>query len=214
MEAVIAMHERFPDARITLDPNGAWLLEGSDPRLPRQARHPGLCRRPVRRRERLFGPRSDGRVPPRHRPADRDQHDRHRLAPDGPFDPAAVGRHPLADPHFWTMQGSVRVAQLCQMFGLTWGSHSNNHFDISLAMFTHVARGCPGQGHGDRHPLDLAGRPAPDQGAPEDRGRHWSHAGEARPGHRTRRGASWKRRTRLTRTWAWARATMPRRCNS
>src|SRR5207249_9115463 len=27
---------------------------------------------------------------------------------------------PLADPHFWTMQGAVRVAQLCDMFGLTW----------------------------------------------------------------------------------------------
>jgi glucarate dehydratase len=52
---------------------------------------------------------------------------------------------PLADPHFWTMQGSVRVAQLCEMFGLTWGSHSNNHFDISLAMFTHVAAAAPGQ---------------------------------------------------------------------
>ena len=46
---------------------------------------------------------------------------------------------PLADPHFWTMQGSIRVAQLCHEWGLTWGLHSNNHFDISLAMFTHVA---------------------------------------------------------------------------
>ena len=51
---------------------------------------------------------------------------------------------PLADPHFWTMQGSVRVAQLCESWGLTWGSHSNNHFDISLAMFTHVAAAAPG----------------------------------------------------------------------
>jgi glucarate dehydratase len=51
---------------------------------------------------------------------------------------------PLADPHFWTLQGSVRVAQLCELFGLTWGSHSNNHFDISLAMFTHVAAAAPG----------------------------------------------------------------------
>jgi glucarate dehydratase len=42
------------------------------------------------------------------------------------------------------MQGSVRVAQLCHEFGLTWGSHSNNHFDISLAMFTHVAAAAPG----------------------------------------------------------------------
>ena len=52
---------------------------------------------------------------------------------------------PLADPHFWTLQGSVRVAQLCQMHDLTWGSHSNNHFDISLAMFTHCAAAAPGK---------------------------------------------------------------------
>ena len=52
---------------------------------------------------------------------------------------------PLADPHFWTMQGSVRVAHLCDAMGLTWGSHSNNHFDISLAMFTHVAAAAPGR---------------------------------------------------------------------
>jgi glucarate dehydratase len=51
---------------------------------------------------------------------------------------------PLADPHFWTMQGSVRVAQMCNEWVLTWGSHSNNHFDISLAMFTHVAAAAPG----------------------------------------------------------------------
>jgi glucarate dehydratase len=42
------------------------------------------------------------------------------------------------------MQGSVRVAQMCHEWGLTWGSHSNNHFDISLAMFTHVAAAAPG----------------------------------------------------------------------
>ena len=43
------------------------------------------------------------------------------------------------------MQGSVRVAQMCHEWGLTWGSHSNNHFDISLAMFTHVAAAAPGK---------------------------------------------------------------------
>lgn len=51
---------------------------------------------------------------------------------------------PLADPHFWTLEGSVRVSQLCKMYNLTWGSHSNNHFDISLAMFTHVAAAAVG----------------------------------------------------------------------
>ena len=67
---------------------------------------------------------------------------------------------PLADPHFWTMRGSVRVAQLCHDFGLTWGSHSNNHFDISLAMFTHVGAAAPGDDHRPGHALDLAGRAA------------------------------------------------------
>jgi glucarate dehydratase len=52
---------------------------------------------------------------------------------------------PLADPHFWTMQGAVRVAQMCRDWDLTWGSHSNTHFDISLAMFMHVAAAAPGR---------------------------------------------------------------------
>jgi glucarate dehydratase len=52
---------------------------------------------------------------------------------------------PLADPHFWTMRGAVRVAHLCHEWGLTWGSHSNNHFDISLAMITHTAAAAPGR---------------------------------------------------------------------
>jgi glucarate dehydratase len=51
---------------------------------------------------------------------------------------------PLADCHFWTMSGAVRVGQLCDEFGLTWGSHSNNHFDISLAMIAHVGAAVPG----------------------------------------------------------------------
>src|SRR5690606_41630498 len=62
-----------------------------------------------------------------------------------PYTPLFRSDIPLADPHFWTMQGSVRVAQLCQAWGLTWGSHSNNHFDVSLAMFTHVAAAAPGK---------------------------------------------------------------------
>lgn len=52
---------------------------------------------------------------------------------------------PLADPHFWTMQGAVRVAQLCHDMGLTWGCHSNNHFDISLAMAVHCGAAAPGE---------------------------------------------------------------------
>jgi glucarate dehydratase len=59
---------------------------------------------------------------------------------------------PLADCHFWTMRGAVRVSEICQLWGLTWGSHSNNHFDISLAMMTHVAAAARGNvTHIDTH---------------------------------------------------------------
>lgn len=52
---------------------------------------------------------------------------------------------PLADCHFWTMQGAVHVSTLCELWGLTWGSHSNNHFDVSLAMMTHTAAAARGK---------------------------------------------------------------------
>ena len=52
---------------------------------------------------------------------------------------------PLADCHFWTMQGAVRVSAICELWGLTWGSHSNNHFDISLAMMAHTAAAAKGK---------------------------------------------------------------------
>ena len=52
---------------------------------------------------------------------------------------------PLADPHFWTHARLRPTWPRCASdWGLTWGSHSNNHFDISLAMFTHVGAAAPG----------------------------------------------------------------------
>jgi glucarate dehydratase len=51
---------------------------------------------------------------------------------------------PLADCHFWTMRGAVEASAVCEQWGLTWGSHSNNHFDVSLAMITHVAAAAKG----------------------------------------------------------------------
>lgn len=51
----------------------------------------------------------------------------------------------LADPHFWTMDGSLRVAQDMNDWGLTWGIHSNNHFDITLATFVQCAAAAPGE---------------------------------------------------------------------
>lgn len=49
----------------------------------------------------------------------------------------------LADPHFWGLEGSLRMAALLNDWGLTWGSHSNNHFDITLTTFAHVAAAAP-----------------------------------------------------------------------
>ena len=75
---------------------------------------------------------------------------------------------PLADPHFWTLSGAVRVAQLCDDWGLTRGCHSNNHFDISRRCLPTSAPP-RGQPHRHRYPLDLAGgRRAPDQKSAAD----------------------------------------------
>lgn len=145
VDAVIALKERFPDARITLDPNGGWLLEDAI-RLGKRMR--GV----VAYAEDPCG--SEGRFSGREvmsefRRATGLQTATNMIATDWREMSHAVRTNavdiPLADPHFWTMSGSVRVAQLCNEFGLTWGSHSNNHFDISLAMFTQVGAAAPGE---------------------------------------------------------------------
>jgi glucarate dehydratase len=145
MEAVNAMHERFPDARITLDPNGAWSLQEAI-RVCRDkhgilayAEDPCGAENGYSGREVMAEFRRATGLPTA---TNMIATDWRQLAHSIQLQSVDI---PLADPHFWTMQGSVRVAQLCQMFGLTWGSHSNNHFDISLAMFTHVGAAAPGK---------------------------------------------------------------------
>ena len=145
IEAVVALSERFPDARITLDPNGGWLLRDAV----------RLCR--DRQRELAYaedpcgaeGVFSGREVMAEFRRATGLMTATNMVATDWRELAHAIQLQsvdiPLADPHFWTLQGSVRVAQLCQTWGLTWGSHSNNHFDVSLAMFTHVAAAAPGK---------------------------------------------------------------------
>ncbi|MDB5890922.1 MAG: gudD [Polaromonas sp.] len=145
MEAIIALSERFPDAGITLDPNGGWLLKDAV----------RLCR--DRHRELAYaedpcgaeGVFSGREVMAEFRRATGLMTATNMVATDWREMAHSIQLQsvdiPLADPHFWTMQGSVRVAQLCQTWGLTWGSHSNNHFDVSLAMFTHVAAAAPGK---------------------------------------------------------------------
>ncbi|MHB1199569.1 MAG: glucarate dehydratase [Polaromonas sp.] len=145
MEAVIALSERFPDARITLDPNGGWLLKDAV-RLCRDRRKELAYAEDPCGAEGVFSGRE---VMAEFRRATGLPTATNMVATD--WRELAHTIHlqsvdiPLADPHFWTLQGSVRVAQICQTWGLTWGSHSNNHFDISLAMFTHVAAAAPGK---------------------------------------------------------------------
>ena len=145
MEAIIALHERFPTARITLDPNGAWSLAEAV-RLCRDkhgilayAEDPTGAENGFSGREVMAEFRRATGLPTA---TNMIATDWRQMAHSIQLQSVDI---PLADPHFWTMQGSVRVAQLCEMFGLTWGSHSNNHFDISLAMFTHVGAAAPGK---------------------------------------------------------------------
>jgi glucarate dehydratase len=170
IEAVTALHRRFPQARVTLDPNGAWslaeaiaLCKGKGDILA-YAEDPcggedGYSGREVMAEFR----RATGLPTATNMVAT----DWRQMGHSIMLQSVSI---PLADPHFWTLAGSVRVAQMCHEWGLTWGSHSNNHFDISLAMFTHVGAAAPGtitaldthwiwqDGHGlTKEPLQIKG---------------------------------------------------------
>ena len=144
IEAVRALAERFPDARITLDPNGAWSL----------AQATALCRDlkgVMAYAEDPCGAEggfSGREILAEFRKATGLRTATNMVATDWRELGHALSLRavdiPLADPHFWTMRGSVEVARVCREHGLTWGSHSNNHFDISLAMFVHVGAAAPG----------------------------------------------------------------------
>jgi glucarate dehydratase len=142
--AVTAIHERFPQARVTLDPNGAWSLEEAIRLCKGQghvlayAEDPCGAEGGFSGREIMAEFRRATGLPTATNMIATDWRQMNHAIQLGAVD------IPLADPHFWTMAGSVRVAQLCRDHGLTWGSHSNNHFDVSLAMFTHVAAAAPG----------------------------------------------------------------------
>ena len=145
IEAVTALAERFPEARITLDPNGGWLLKDAIRLCRDRADVLAYAEDPCG----AEGGFSGREVMAEFRRATGLPTATNMIATDWRELGHAVQLQaidiPLADPHFWTMQGSVRVAQMCKEWGLTWGSHSNNHFDISLAMFTHVAAAAPGR---------------------------------------------------------------------
>ena len=144
IETVTELKKRFSDARITLDPNGGWLLEDAI-RLCKGLNHVltyaedpcgaenGYSGREVMAEFR----RATGLPTATNMVATNWREMCHSIM-------LQAVDIPLADPHFWTLTGASRVAQLCHEWGLTWGCHSNNHFDISLAMFSHVGASAPG----------------------------------------------------------------------
>ena len=145
IEAVHALHRRFPKARVTIDPNGGWMLKDAI-RLMRDmhgvvayAEDPCGAEEGFSGREVMAEFRRATGLPTATNMVATDWR---QLVHSLSLQSVDI---PLADPHFWTMAGSVRVAQTCRDWGLTWGSHSNNHFDISLAMFTQVAAAAPGK---------------------------------------------------------------------
>ena len=145
VDAVTALHERFPDARVTLDPNGGWLLKDAIRLGQRMRGIVAYAEDPCGAEDGFSG----REVMAEFRRATGLPTATNMVATDWRQMVHALSLQsvdiPLADPHFWTMAGSVRVAQTCRDWGLTWGSHSNNHFDVSLAMFTHVGAAAPGK---------------------------------------------------------------------
>ncbi|CAM3681777.1 MULTISPECIES: enolase C-terminal domain-like protein [Halomonas] len=143
-DCIRALHDAFPDARLTLDPNGAWKLDDAV-RILEPIKHLlSYAEDPCGQEESYSGRETMAEFKKRTGLATATN----MIATDFKQLQYAVQLNavdiPLADCHFWTMQGAVKVGELCHEWGMTWGSHSNNHFDISLAMMTHVAAACPG----------------------------------------------------------------------
>lgn len=145
METVKALKHAFPSARINIDPNGAWHLEEAialcrdaqwaltyveDPCGPEQ----GYSGREVMREFKNAVPLPVAT---------------NMIATNWRQFYHTVGQNAcdiiLADPHFWGFDGTIRMSQLLDSWGLTWGVHSNNHFDITLAAFAQVGAAAVGQ---------------------------------------------------------------------
>ncbi len=144
VETVNALLARFPEARVTVDPNASWSLDEAI----------------------YYGKQLAGKVPYLEDPCGAEQgySGRETLAEFRRATGVPVATNmiandwrqmqhalqlnaidiPLADPHFWTMRNAHTIAQLCHEWGYTTGCHSNNHFDVSLAMVAHLGAAAPG----------------------------------------------------------------------
>ncbi|QCP14546.1 glucarate dehydratase [Pseudoduganella umbonata] len=142
--AVAAIKARHPQGNVTVDPNGAWSLEQAIAACKGKGHLLAYAEDPCGPENGYSGRETMAEF----RRATGIRTATNMVATDwrqmGHSYLLGAVDIPLADPHFWTMQGSVRLAQLCADWGMTWGSHSNNHFDVSLAMFTHAAAAAPG----------------------------------------------------------------------
>jgi glucarate dehydratase len=144
-DCIRTLAEAIPGAGVTIDPNGCWSLasavEWLTPLKPVLTYAEDPCG--------AEGRRTGCEVLAEFRHATGILTATNMVAIDFPGLTEAIRLQavdiPLADCHFWTMRGAVRVSEVCQLWGLTWGSHSNNHFDVSLAMMTHVAAAARGR---------------------------------------------------------------------
>ena len=144
MEACRAVKKRFPGARVNIDPNGAWSLREAV----------ALCRDMhdvLTYVEDPCGPEAgfSGREIMREfKNATQFQVATNMIATDWRQFYHTVSLNAcdiiLADPHFWGFDGAIRMSQLLSSWGLTFGIHSNNHFDITLAAFAQVGAAAVG----------------------------------------------------------------------
>ena len=145
MEAMRALKKRFPGARVNIDPNGAWSLDEAI----------ALCkdmRVVITYVEDPCGPEggySGREIMREFKNATQFQVATNMIATDWRQFYHTVSLNAcdiiLADPHFWGFDGTVRMSQLLDSWGLTWGVHSNNHFDITLAAFAQVGAAAVGE---------------------------------------------------------------------
>ena len=159
LKAVQAIKAAFPEARVDLDPNGCWSLKEALEIAPQLKECLAYCEDPCGAengysgREIMAEFKRESGMPTATNMINTDWRQMYHSIAQRSVD------IPLADPHFWTMNGSVRVGQLCNDFGLMWGCHSNYHFDISLAMVVQCAAAIPGKMNGiDTHWIWQEGR--------------------------------------------------------
>ena len=143
-DCIRALADALPGDALTIDPNGCWSLDDAVTWLSPLRPQLMYAEDPCGVEANLSGLEALAEF--RRRTGIRTA--TNMVAVDFPQLAEAIGLQavdvPLADCHFWTMRGAVAASALCEQSGLTWGSHSNSHFDVSLAMMTHVAAAARG----------------------------------------------------------------------